>query len=111
MYQSTDMPIREDGFLTPEMWTYVALSYSEINNVFTIWRNGRKYSKRNIAPDFVGNTNVDFLFINYLNDFTSTSPGKLRCLQLYDNILSARQIQKLIVNCQGISRPLTSGID
>ena len=93
-------------------WSYVALTYDSVAGELTSYLNGHVVEQHAATVDFGSVTDDGYLFIgrhpadpssNYWPDL----PGQLACFEFYDAVLTARQLQKLVVDCKQ-TNPLTS---
>ena len=90
------------------MWLYVAVTYNASSEKVKFYRNGHYFSHFDEKTSYESATDSSYFYIGARpnNHLTSTNPGKLACVQLYDTVLTLSQMKKAIIDCKNISDPL-----
>ena len=101
-----------DNFFNKGVWNYVALTFNSTNGKQKLLKNGQLFDTFDVTANLSADTDDGYLYIGkYVTDsgiyvHTPELYGRLACLQIYDQVLSTAQIQKLILDCKARSDPL-----
>ena len=103
-----------DNFFNKGVWNYVALTFDSTNGKQKLLKNGQLFDTFDVTANLSADTDDGYLYIGkYVTDsdiyvHTPELYGRLACLQIYDQVLSTAQIQKLIIDCKARRNPLES---
>ena len=101
------MYIPPTEILNYKAWNFLTITYHSDTKHISLWKNQRRVHDQTLSTPFKPSRTVQTYFtVGYMSTYFRAAhlvnyKGKLACLQMYDEVLSADQIYRVIYECVG----------